>query len=434
MPSRVSLGIPRCVGLVRGESVERPLKDAEAPTISINARVPGGDTNPGLPSSLSAIGLVAVPARSPQVSALPPTSTDANAADYSVLTEELLPLVGPVGPAAPDDAQTALLLELSSAIQQISTFTGWSPSELIAACSGPAMTTDSLLAVGTRKLKLAARGTWFAASLAAATFEAATTMGVGHRGRIAVARDATDLGLEAAMRTAHTEPSIGTDELLAWFVGIGGPDLIASGRSGAARERLVGGLRSSDVFAFTSTDDPRRAPSIGNAGLRRSLLAELMEEPDALKRLSPAIFEEVVRDRLDAMGFETVRPSGPYDADGGVDLLAFPRHSPVPWLMAVQIKHRSTDRAISSPELRELEGIVSRGIVNMGLLVTNTRFSPDAKWVAQQRPALIRLRDRRDVVSWMREEFLTTEIVSPPTQIELRPGLTITIPWSFPSQ
>ena len=98
--------------------------------------------------------------------------------------------------------------------------------------------------------------------------------------------------------------------------------------------------------------------------------------------------------------------------------------------MAVQAKHTALPTKKVGPEpVRELLGAIQLHGFNVGLLVTNTTFTADARWVAQQRSLLIRLRDINDLRRWLRNEFLQEhEWRDLPTQIEVCPGVVVKLP------
>jgi len=102
----------------------------------------------------------------------------------------------------------------------------------------------------------------------------------------------------------------------------------------------------------------------------------------------------------------------------------------VPCLMAVQVKHTSlSNRRVGPQPVRDLLGVVQTHGFNVGLLVTNTTFTPDARWVADQRPMLLRLRDIEDLLRWLRDKCLQKqEWRDLPREIELCPGITIELP------
>jgi hypothetical protein len=194
-------------------------------------------------------------------------------------------------------------------------------------------------------------------------------------------------------------------------------------------EWLASQTEGMSVLGFEYSGDPHIEASVGRVRLRSELVAGLRSAPDQLYRLTPTDFELLVCDRLDAMGLDPIRIGGTNTPDGGADVLAVPRSSPIPFLMAVQIKHRSRPGVVGPQPVRELEALASRDDFNIGMLVTNASFSPDAHWVANTRRSLLRLRDIKDVVAWLHDQFHSHEIGDLPQAVELRPGLSIPIPW-----
>jgi len=161
------------------------------------------------------------------------------------------------------------------------------------------------------------------------------------------------------------------------------------------------------------------------------MLRMLADNPADIYRLKADVFESLVGNRLEAMGLEVVRVgTGTYHKDGGVDFVAWPLSSPIPFLMAVQVKHSGQpERKIGPAPVRELFGTVQAIGFNAGLLVTNTTFTPDARWFAEQRALLMGLRDIGDLRRWLRNEYLReAEWRSIPTEIEICPGITIRLP------
>src|SRR6266705_4672585 len=76
----------------------------------------------------------------------------------------------------------------------------------------------------------------------------------------------------------------------------------------------------------------------------------------------------------------------------------------------------------------QLAGVLGRGPFSAGIVITNTSFTPNAKWVASQRPALLRLRDFTDLMRWLKNNFTDeAEWKDIPEAIEVCPGLTVTI-------
>ena len=96
-------------------------------------------------------------------------------------------------------------------------------------------------------------------------------------------------------------------------------------------------------------------------------------------------------DRLIAMGLEVKRVGGStYQKDGDIDAVAWPKSLPYPFLLAVQAKHtRLPNRKLGPDPVQGLFGVIKAHNFNTGMVVTNTTFTPDARWFAEQSPTLI---------------------------------------------
>ncbi len=184
-------------------------------------------------------------------------------------------------------------------------------------------------------------------------------------------------------------------------------------------------------FELTRNGFLKFPPRVELVDISPQILHLLSEEPERLWDATPEFFENLICDRLDAIGYGLERVgSSTFRKDGGVDILAWPRAPLVPCLMAVQVKHTALrNRKIGPQPVRDLLGTVQTLGLNVGLLVTNTTFTPDALWVAEQRPFLVRLRDFEHLCRWLRNDFLQEhEWRGLPTQIELCPGVIIKLP------
>jgi hypothetical protein len=186
-----------------------------------------------------------------------------------------------------------------------------------------------------------------------------------------------------------------------------------------------------------STDDFRKPKIIENApslikvvSISPELIARLAVHPEELSRLTPEKFELLIADRLIAMGLGVERVGSTNMRDGGVDMIAWPeRNAAMPYLLAVQAKHSQKGHTVSPHVVRDLKGVISTNALDIGLIVTNTKFSADAEWAAREKPNIIRLRDFQDLVRWLRMDF-THEVMQRdlPRQISLGPGITVSIP------
>lgn len=163
-----------------------------------------------------------------------------------------------------------------------------------------------------------------------------------------------------------------------------------------------------------------------------SRLADVLQgKPERMSELSPEQFEALVADRLDQMGYAVERTGVTNLRDGGIDLVAVPKGSQLTaFLLAVQVKHHRGPQPTGRDAVDRLLAWQNSPF-RLGLLVTNTRFTRDAIWVASRDPAkhFLRLRDFADLARWLRGTF-TSELDwrEIPDRIELAPGITITVP------
>lgn len=78
--------------------------------------------------------------------------------------------------------------------------------------------------------------------------------------------------------------------------------------------------------------------------------------------------------------------------------------------------------------VREFAGAIGHHPFSVGILVTNTSFTPDAKWFAQQHRESIRLRGFQDIRRWLLDTFDSEEEWREiPDRIELCPGTVVEI-------
>lgn len=167
------------------------------------------------------------------------------------------------------------------------------------------------------------------------------------------------------------------------------------------------------------------------ANVTHELVGVLLAKPDMIYELTPQVFEELICDRLQAMNLGVQRVGGhTYRKDGGIDIVAWPQTTPFPFLMAIQVKHhRSPQRKTGPGPVRDLLGVVQTHPFSAGVLVTNTTFTPDAKWTAEQMPMLVHLRDIQDVERWLSDNFLDEQDWREmPNEIMVCPGVVVRIP------
>jgi len=158
----------------------------------------------------------------------------------------------------------------------------------------------------------------------------------------------------------------------------------------------------------------------------------LDEDITRLMSLTPERFQYLVADRLEHMGMGVQLVGNINRKDGGVDIIAYPETgSIVPFLLAVQVKHHRTPRKTSVGDVRDLSGVINSNNLpfHMGMLVTNTSFTADASWFAENNQKLLRMRSLPDLQRWFKNDFVNeAEWREIPNSVELAPGISISIP------
>lgn len=157
----------------------------------------------------------------------------------------------------------------------------------------------------------------------------------------------------------------------------------------------------------------------------------LEEDPRLLSQLTPEQFERFVAERIDRMGYDVTLAGAATLRDGGIDLIAVPKVRTVgAFLLAGQVKHHSSRRRTGREAVDRLLAWKDSDF-RLGLLVTNTDFTRDARWVAEleQHRKFVRLRNFDDLKRWIRNDFTSDrDWREVPEQIDVAPGITIRVP------
>ncbi len=179
---------------------------------------------------------------------------------------------------------------------------------------------------------------------------------------------------------------------------------------------------------FESVVEPIKVELIG---IGPALIEKILADLSLIYQLSPSQFEELICERLYAMGLEPRRIGRTNQKDGGVDVVFWPRLAGAfPFLGAAQVKHHKEPRIKEGPStVRDFAGVLANNSsFNAGVIVTNTSFTPDAQWFAKERAKLIKLREISDVRRWLKNGFTGEEEWREiPAFIELCPGVTVKI-------
>ena len=162
------------------------------------------------------------------------------------------------------------------------------------------------------------------------------------------------------------------------------------------------------------------------AHLRRfsqPILHWLGSQETHLMQLDESSFERLLMTLIDRMGYHVKMVGETNQKDGGIDLIAWPRHG-LPHLVAVQAKHHSVQRKTSVGDVRDFCGALhAHPAFSFGLLVTNTSFTADAEEYASRVKSKIRLRAGGEVCRWLNND-VAGEADWLPDEIDLALGVT----------
>jgi hypothetical protein len=208
-------------------------------------------------------------------------------------------------------------------------------------------------------------------------------------------------------------------------------DAFASGGLSAVDKQLQT-ILASIVGDQTAPEQQVSVRQAKFAYLSNRHLKWLIKDPSRLTQLSPREFEEFVAERLVAMGFEAKFVTNTNSPDGGIDIIAWPKLPvPFPFLLATQVKHHRAKRPTGVGQVRDFLGTMKlhEGVFAMGLMVTNTTFTANAKWFAANSHSIIRLKDFHDLCKWMSGNFIPLDQWCDfPKRIEISKGIFVDIP------
>lgn len=191
-------------------------------------------------------------------------------------------------------------------------------------------------------------------------------------------------------------------------------------------------LADQDAWVLVEVDAVDEIPPAPNLvetiDVTPQILSWLRQDLGRLHQLSAEQFEQLLCDRLDKMGFGVKLVGGStFAPDGGIDIVAWPKKTSFPFLLAVQAKHHfHASRKTGPSQVKEFHSAVASNRFHAGMLVTSTSFTPQAKWFADNKQQLVRLRDFGDLSRWIFDNFLSEEEWREiPKRIELASGVFV---------
>ncbi|MFW2135498.1 restriction endonuclease [Chryseobacterium sp. TY4] len=139
------------------------------------------------------------------------------------------------------------------------------------------------------------------------------------------------------------------------------------------------------------------------------ILEWIREDIKNLDRITPDNFENLIITLLIKKGYSVEKSGRTNQADGGIDVIAYKKNI-VNIIIAVQIKYKiNTDKKVTTGEVRDFVGAMKLvDYFNAGMLVTNTFFTEDSKWL-EGKEFNLELKDSHDIQNWLKDNFVTNK-------------------------
>jgi len=140
------------------------------------------------------------------------------------------------------------------------------------------------------------------------------------------------------------------------------------------------------------------------------LIDDLKLDYNIIFEITPEQFEKIVAEFLIQSGF-TVRLNGKTNQkDGGIDIIAWKKEI-LTIVVAIQVKFKTfKDKKVTSSEVRDFKGSLAiNDYFTAGMVVTNTDFTVDARWIEEQINSKLELKNYKDLKKWMNKNFTSSK-------------------------
>lgn len=124
-----------------------------------------------------------------------------------------------------------------------------------------------------------------------------------------------------------------------------------------------------------------------------------LSNPNALNELSPRKFEELVAYLMEKHGYEVTLTQ--QSRDGGIDIFALKRDIFGSFLTIVDCKKYSASNPIGVGLVRTMYGTLNVENASHGMIATTSRFTKDAKDLAEEYKYQLSLKDHADIIKWI---------------------------------
>jgi len=133
----------------------------------------------------------------------------------------------------------------------------------------------------------------------------------------------------------------------------------------------------------------------------QTLLKELAESPEELRRVSPRFFEKIVAEIFRRMNYKVLLTQS--TRDGGKDIYAVGNNGIGSFMYIIECKKHSPSNPVGVGIVRSLYGVVEAERATAGIVATTSFFTKDAKEFESKVRYRMELKDFLDIKKWLIE-------------------------------
>lgn len=133
----------------------------------------------------------------------------------------------------------------------------------------------------------------------------------------------------------------------------------------------------------------------------QKLIDEISEHPELLDDINSREFEKLIAELYARMGYEIELRRAV--KDGGLDFLAITNEEKDPYIIIVECKHYLKKNTIGVELVRTVNGVRDFNNAGHAILVTSSKFSPEAKKLSMENQHKICLQDGKEVLELIYE-------------------------------
>ena len=149
-------------------------------------------------------------------------------------------------------------------------------------------------------------------------------------------------------------------------------------------------------------DDPKTAIVETASFVDAALIDRLRRYPDELRTIDRRVFEELIAELFQGVGYDVELTSK--TKDGGIDVIAI-KNDRFRTKFLIQCKRQEPGNAVDIDVVRNLRGVFRSGgnMASKAIIATTTRLTRDAKRFVAENEWDLEAKEYDDIHAWIRE-------------------------------